>query len=114
MMLDARIPRMLHKEAEARLRATIRQRTLTYVKRFPGRSATHIANVLHLNPASVSSVLVTMVNEGVLRRKDGLGPRGGYGYFFRGVRAAHGRAQAKHRPARRRQAHTKPNKDGDR
>ena len=72
---------------------TIKKRALAYARRYPGQSATQIANALRAKPGTVSSILYLAVREGALTRtpkawigfthwhaKGGGGPAGGYVY----------------------------------
>jgi len=43
-------------------------------------TASGLTKVLGGNISSISSMLMKLVDEGLLRRKKGIGPRGGYGY----------------------------------
>ena len=58
----------------------MRQPILDYIKDHPLESATQIAEGLQKKPSSVASCLTTMTREGLVVRKEGCGPRGGYGY----------------------------------
>jgi hypothetical protein len=72
---------------------TLTKRAITYAKKYPGRSATEIANALHARPSSVSSILYRACRAGLLtrregeasagpwHRKDGGGPSGGASYY---------------------------------
>lgn len=52
-----------------------------YIDRNPGLSASQIANNLKLRVNSVSSTLCKYVNQQILRRSPGRGPRGGFVYY---------------------------------
>lgn len=70
----------------------IKKRAITYARRYPGQSATQIANALKANPSTVSSVLYAACKAGELVRservalpggwwgKGGGGPAGGHVY----------------------------------
>jgi hypothetical protein len=60
------------------------QRVLRYVGTCPGRSASQIAQDLRLSLGTVNTALYYFRKRGQVGRKDGLGPRGGYGYFLAG------------------------------
>jgi hypothetical protein len=72
---------------------TLTKRAITYTKKYPGRSATEIANALHARPSSVSSILYRACRAGLLTRREGEasagpwhrqnggGPSGGATYY---------------------------------
>jgi predicted transcriptional regulator len=59
----------------------VKDRILAVVQGTPGISACEVAKALGLGTPSVSTRLHKMYKSGLLIRKEGLGPRGGYGYF---------------------------------
>lgn len=61
---------------------SIREEVRRLVERSPGWSATQIAEALDEKTSTVSSILYIYVQTGVLRRKLGGGPNGGYTYFL--------------------------------
>lgn len=75
-------------------RPTIKQRAITYARRYPGQSATQIAHALRAKPTTVSAILYRAVQAGELARsvtrtpdghghwhvRDGGGPAGGHTY----------------------------------
>jgi hypothetical protein len=77
---------------------TLTKRTITYAKRYPGQSATQIANALRAKASSVSSILHKAVARGQLERSTadwsgkgnfwnvagGGGPAGGHIYYAPG------------------------------
>lgn len=76
------------------MKPTIKSRAIAYARRYPGQSATQIANALRANPSTVSAVLYRAVKAGELVRtetrvpdghghwnvRDGGGPGGGHTY----------------------------------
>jgi DNA-directed RNA polymerase specialized sigma24 family protein len=50
------------------VKKTIKQRAITYARRYPGQSATQIAHALRAKPATVSSVLHKACESGALAR----------------------------------------------
>ena len=69
-MLKSQTPETFHKAVRA------------YVRRAPGKTATQITNFLGLKKSSVSSYLVKEIKAGRMFRKEGVGPRGGWGYWI--------------------------------
>jgi len=63
---------------------TLEGRVLDYVRSHPWASAAQTAKALGEKSGSVASILKKLVGRGKLIRKEGWGPRGGYGYFSRG------------------------------
>lgn len=55
---------------------------MRHIGAHPGQTAVEISRALGLRCASLSSYLRKQVKTGVLMRKTGCGPRGGYGYFL--------------------------------
>jgi len=58
----------------------LNQRILRYVEANPGKTATEIAKAAGGWAPTVSSFLTKQVRVGVMFRKKGIGPRGGFGY----------------------------------
>jgi len=56
-------------------------RLVEYVALHPGLTATQIAKELGREPGTISGILRRLCDQKLLTRKDGVGPRGGYGYF---------------------------------
>jgi predicted transcriptional regulator len=54
---------------------------IEFVNGHPGMTATELSKMLHKKLATFSGQLTKMCNGGLLVRRDGVGPRGGYGYF---------------------------------
>jgi hypothetical protein len=65
---------------------TIKQRALVFVCDHPGSSAYQVAVAIGEKWGTVSSCLYREMRAGRIRRKNGLGPRGGYGYFVEVIR----------------------------
>ena len=59
---------------------TMTSRVLRYARRYPGQSATQIANALRARPSTVSGMLQKAWRRCELDRLDFSGPRGGNGY----------------------------------
>jgi predicted transcriptional regulator len=59
----------------------VKAKILAVVQDNPGISACAVAKALGLRTPSVSTRLHKMYKSGLLTRAEGLGPRGGYGYF---------------------------------
>ena len=61
---------------------SIEKRVLEYVDLHPGKTATQVAHALRARPGTVSGILNRLSKaKGGLKRVDGVGPRGGYGYY---------------------------------
>ena len=50
---------------------TLTKRAISYARKYPGRTATEIANALRAKPSSVSSILYRASKTGLLERKEG-------------------------------------------
>jgi len=61
---------------------SIREEVRRFVERSPGWTSTQIAVAMDEKPGTISSILYIYVQTGVLRRKLGGGPNGGYTYFL--------------------------------
>lgn len=59
---------------------TLRQQILGQLRRRPSQSATEIARSIKRSAASISSLLVTLRETGIVEITDGRGPRGGKTY----------------------------------
>jgi len=62
-------------------RTSMRFVVFEYVKEHPGQSAYQIAIALGYKWSSVSARLYEWIKSGMLRRLQGKGPKGGYGYY---------------------------------
>ena len=60
---------------------THKEMLVAAVKRRPGQSAYELSLRLGLKSPDVSSTLKRMCDKGQLRRVDGDGPNGGFGYY---------------------------------
>jgi predicted transcriptional regulator len=60
---------------------TDRERVVALIAMIGGLSAYRIAQLLDMDPATVSSFLKRMVDKGVLRRVPKSGPKGGFTYY---------------------------------
>jgi hypothetical protein len=60
-----------------------RDKILAYLRDHPWSSAAQVARHFNDNSNTTSSFLLKLVQEGVLDRENGHGPRGGYGYRVR-------------------------------
>jgi len=63
--------------------SSIRDRLVRQVQKTPGKSATQLAKLVDAKVESASSILKRLSDQGVLVRRDGLGPRGGFCYWTR-------------------------------
>ena len=66
---------------------TMKQEILDYIDTHPGLSAYQIATALGYPEklGSISTLLKRLCDTNVLSRQDGLGPRGGFGYFTKEI-----------------------------
>jgi AraC-like DNA-binding protein len=70
------------KKAVSKKTLTMEAAVLDYVRENPGKTATEIARALGFKSASVSAFLRRACEKPIqVRRKNGVGPRGGFGYF---------------------------------
>jgi DNA-binding MarR family transcriptional regulator len=60
---------------------TLRDKTVVYLRAYPGSSSSVIAKDIKEKPASVSSLLRKMEHAGHVRCRKGEGPRGGMGWY---------------------------------
>jgi hypothetical protein len=63
-------------------RRTVQNMTIEYLERNPGKSSCTIAKAIDAKNGTVSSLLRKMERKGLVRSKNGGGPRGGDIWFF--------------------------------